>query len=377
MRIFIISGGYPSGKYYGNHLFEFDQARALADRGHQIVLLALDLRSIRRWRHWLFESLEINNVSIEAFNFPLGPMPQWLLTMFGRIGLRVLYHTCIKKFGKPDIIHAHFTDMAYIAVKTLKNHSVPIVMTEHSSGINKESIDRSLYAIAEYSYHAVSEVISVSPALQHRIKRVFGIESTYIPNVLDLGVFNYEESQTHRGTFLIVSVGNLIPLKRMHRLLDGFSQFVKLKPDSQLIIYGEGPERARLELQISELGLEGKVYLKGKCPRKEIAKSLHDASCFVLVSSSETFGVSYIEALACGVPVIATKCGGPEGFVHEGNGLLIPVDDEEALLQALDRMYRTYEDYDRKSIANEVVLNFSPNSITRQLDLVYQRVAYE
>ena len=72
MTVFIIANGYPTEKYRGVGIFELDQAKALAAKGHQIVYLAVDLRSIRRWRKWGFESLVKDNVEIRAINIPLG-----------------------------------------------------------------------------------------------------------------------------------------------------------------------------------------------------------------------------------------------------------------------------------------------------------------
>ncbi|MGE4284702.1 MAG: glycosyltransferase, partial [Clostridia bacterium] len=88
----------------------------------------------------------------------------------------------------------------------------------------------------------------------------------------------------------------------------------------------------------------------------------------------ETFGVAYIEALACGVPVIATTCGGPEGFVHEENGMLIPVDDEKALLEAMNTMYDNASTYDRAKIAAEICEKFSPDCVAAQLEEIYREL---
>lgn len=84
--------------------------------------------------------------------------------------------------------------------------------------------------------------------------------------------------------------------------------------------------------------------------KKKIAEQLSKSDCFVLASQSETFGVAYIEALAMGVPVIATKCGGPEGFVNENNGIMIDVDSESQLIEAMKYMYNNSDKYDREEI---------------------------
>ncbi len=374
MKVFIVCRGYPTGKYVTNGIFEFDQAKALAAREHEVIYLAVDLRSIRRWRKWGFENLTKDNVRIKAVNIPLGRFPKKILHLFGIIGLSLVYKQAIKEFGKPDVIHAHFTDSAYISLNALSRTNVPIVMTEHSSTINKENIDPKDRKIASYVYARVDAVYTVSPALQNRIKQNFGVHTQYIPNIVDLEAFKYEENKKKSDVFSIVSVGNLIPLKRMNVLIDGFAEFVKQYPNSKLIIFGEGSERIQLEKQIHILGLTEKATLMGSRKRSEIAQALHLADCFALVSSSETFGVAYIEALACGVPVIATTCGGPEGFVHEENGLLIPVDDKATLVDALTHMYKNSDNYDREMISKEISDKFSPDVIATELENTYKEI---
>ena len=110
----------------------------------------------------------------------------------------------------------------------------------------------------------------------------------------------------------------------------------------------------------------------GLCSREEIAKQLKQCDCFVLASQSETFGVAYIEALAMGVPVIATKCGGPEAFVNEKNGLMVNVNDVEELTEALIYMYNNINMYDRKSISIEIQNKFSSEVVANKIINIYK-----
>ena len=94
----------------------------------------------------------------------------------------------------------------------------------------------------------------------------------------------------------------------------------------------------------------------------------------MLASRSETFGVAYIEAMAAGLPVIATRCGGPEDFVTEENGILIPVDDESALTGAMERMMFRREDYDSAAISADIRRKFAPETIAARLTELYEGV---
>jgi glycosyltransferase involved in cell wall biosynthesis len=97
-----------------------------------------------------------------------------------------------------------------------------------------------------------------------------------------------------------------------------------------------------------------------------------NSNTFVLPSKSETFGVVYIEALLCGLPVIATSCGGPEDFVNDKNGLLIPVDNKEELINALKMIKKN--DYDKKLISENCRQKFAPEIIANRITKLYEQV---
>lgn len=374
MKILFVSRGYPTAKYTLNGIFEFDQAKALATRGHEVIFATVDLRSIRRWRRWGRESLVKDGIKIEAINIPLGRFPDWILHSVGIMGLKYLCRECLRKYGKPDIVHAHFTGSAYISVKAFHDKHLPIIMTEHSSAINQARLSESLIKTARYAYENVNEIVAVSPGLQNSILKKFGYHSKYIPNMVDLETFGLEEAVKSSAHYKIVTIGNLIPLKAMDILIKQFARFKAIVADSRLEIFGDGPERKNLELLIKSLNIEDSVKLNGICSRQIIAATLKRSDAFVLASRSETFGVAYIEALSCGVPVIATRCGGPEAFVHKGNGILVPVNNEEALLEAMKSMYRNKDLYNREQIAAETARKFSPDAVASQLEEVYQKV---
>lgn len=112
----------------------------------------------------------------------------------------------------------------------------------------------------------------------------------------------------------------------------------------------------------------------GLRPREEIAQRLSDSDCFVLASVSETFGVSYLEALSCGVPVIATRCGGPECFVNDHNGMMVEPDDVDALSSAMLTMYCNDGSYNRAAIAAQIRENYSSQAVASRLMQEYQQL---
>lgn len=377
MYIMIISRGYPTEKYKMNGIFEFDQAKALAKAGHKVVFAAVDVRSIRRWRKWGIEKKEIEGVKIYAINIPIGKVPKGIpediRRKFSIWGLDKLYKIILKEQGRPDIMHAHFAGIGYTASKLKKKVNIPLVITEHYSSIMKPVIDRRLFLNARQAYEKADALITVSPKLKAVIRNRFNKDAICIPNVVDTRLFTYAPNN-NSSIFRFVSTGNLKPVKRMDLTIEAFTKAFKNDKDVTLTIFGEGPERNKLETIIRNNEIGEKVKLMGLQSRKNISEYLRKSDCFVLASQAETFGVVYIEALASGVPVIATKCGGPESFVNEENGVFVPVDDLESLTNAMKTMHKNINIYNRKAIANKTKELFSPEAIAGKLEKVYENV---
>ena len=157
-------------------------------------------------------------------------------------------------------------------------------------------------------------------------------------------------------------------------LIKAFAQAFRECPKVTLTICGQGQEEGMLRKLIFDLGMEGRIELAGLRPREEIAQRLQDADCFALASVSETFGVSYLEALSCGVPVIATRCGGPECFVNERNGLMVEPDNIEELARAMLTMYCNSSSYNRAAIAHEIRQDYSAQAVASRLMEQYERL---
>ncbi|MDR4235637.1 glycosyltransferase family 4 protein, partial [Priestia megaterium] len=194
-----------------------------------------------------------------------------------------------------------------------------------------------------------------------------------INNIVDTDVFKVKASSVNESQkpFRFVSVSNLVPQKRIDLVVSALSELVKAGKPANLIIVGDGQMRASIEAQIEELGLGKHVRMIGKVDREEICKQLSDSDCFVLASRSETFGVSYIEAIASGLPVIASKCGGPEDFVNEENGVLIEKDNLEELVKAMLFMYENARYYDHKKISMDISERFCAEMISKEIINAY------
>ncbi|HZK28569.1 MAG TPA: glycosyltransferase [Thermoclostridium sp.] len=374
MYVLFISSGNPTPRYPSNFIFIHDQARALVASGINVVYASVDTRSFRRLRKWGIVRKSSDNVDIWTINIPLGPIPGKLSHRIAYWGLKRLYRTIELEYGRPALLHAHFAN--FIAARLKNEMKIPFVITEHFSGINANRIKKSLFEYTNYAYNQADKLIAVSPSLAEKIKQNFNQDATYIPNIVDIDTFQYKDNK-RSSTFNFVSTGRLIGLKRMDLLIETFYGAFNNIPNVNLTIFGEGPERKRLEKIIDLYNLNDRVRLKGLCSRKTIADKYAQSDCFVLASQSETFGVAYIEALAMGLPVIATRSGGPEVFVNKNNGIMTDVDNLEQLTAALLFMYENAENYNKVDIAKNTVRKFSPESVSKQIIDVYKKVLSE
>lgn len=173
---------------------------------------------------------------------------------------------------------------------------------------------------------------------------------------------------------LFVSVGSLTDNKNMDNLIRAFRIAVGKYPEILLRIYGDGPRKRDLKNRILDQGLEKHVFLEGVVNRDKLAKAYMEADYFVLVSHAETFGVSYIEAMAAGLPVIAGMSGGPEDFITKENGLMINEKDVNQIADALCFMIEHGEQYHRERISADITEKYSGHAVAVQLADIYSNV---
>lgn len=177
---------------------------------------------------------------------------------------------------------------------------------------------------------------------------------------------------------VVVAMGRFSKEKRFDLLLKAFGRLKNKYPDWTLTILGDGALRPLLESLRDELGLAGRVRMPGNV--SDPYAYLHQASLFVMCSDFEGFPNALCEAMACGLPVIATDCpSGPREIVRDGkNGVLIPPDNEEALVAAMDRLIADREERQRLGAqAADVIRRFSIERVMKMWDDVLIGSAHE
>ena len=198
-------------------------------------------------------------------------------------------------------------------------------------------------------------------------------EIDVVDNIVDIAAFDFTPSPP-KEQFTFASVGTLIDIKNFPLLIRAFHQKFGDNPAFQLKIGGAGRDHSKLAALIQELGLESQVQLLGRLTHDEVKLLFQESHVIVSSSHIETFGATLIEAMACGRPVIATRSGGPEGFVTEETGLLVENNQVDALAEGMQTLVDTYDQYDLMKIREYCVERFSEEAVTNKLLTHYRQI---
>jgi len=366
-----VSWGCPSEKWPINGIFQFDQAKAISNAGKRVVFLALDLRSIRRWRKWGLNKFDKNGIEVYEYNFPLGGFKPSIKYAVQDYAFRRGIKTIVKELGHPACVHIHCCQQAISVSDYCLANNIPYIITEHITPLNEgEEIEKRKKETLEHT----KQLICVSNALAKDMKDTYGVDSVIIPNIVDLTEFKYTPKQK-TDTFRFLSAASVNYGKGFDVLVKAYAKFLRDAKnlsdsgyeDTHLTIMGDGPELNNIKELANSLGISDKITFTGSYVRSDFAKELAKSDCFVLPSRSETFGIVYIEALATGTPVIATRCGGPEDFVNEENGMLVDVDDEIYLSSLFQKAISRESNWQYEEMSARIDVRYSSLKIAEHI----------
>jgi len=289
-------------------------------------------------------------------------------------GIFTAFRRMKKEGWKPDIIHAHVFTAAVPAVLLGKLYGIPVVHTEHYTMVATHSLSFLERMKTRFALNRVRMVLPVSDDLRTALGDYYQIRSTFrvIPNVVNTEGFYplaLETEGRRLNTKRLLLVANLVSRKGIPYLLEALSQVYSKRQDFTMDVVGDGPNRQEYEDLASELGLGDAVRFHGRQP--EVASFMRQCDFFVLPSLYENFGVVYIEAMACGKPVIATNAGGPKEIVSEEVGIVVPPEDVNALTEAIEFMLDHHEDYSSERLARYARERFGYETVGKMLDEVY------
>lgn len=387
MNIVIIPAFFQTKSRKTLGSFFLEQARALQQKGHKVTILYCDTYSIKYVKDWFAYSEEKSEI-IEGIQIyrnrcfcPLKHGIEGHREAFAN-GIQKLYDQYMKG-NKPDIIHAHCCVWAgYAAMKLSGQIGVPYVVTEHATlfQLHRDEISAGNNAIIQQVYQKAARVICVSRAFARLIES-YRTDIDVVGNVVNCDIFTPPKVSKNHNEIRFLTVCYMeeeaqLYKKGMDILIQSWTEIVKENTNVKLVIGGGGKAVQKVVDWTKKYHVTDSVEFLGTLNRQQVVEQMQMCDCFVLPSRYETFGVVYIEAMACGKPVIAVANGGPDDFVKDFNGMLIKPDVEE-LTGAINKMIKRLKGYDyyyEEEISGYIKNLFSYDSIAGKLLEVYKSI---
>ncbi len=378
MKLIILPTAYPNIYNDCSSIFVQDQAIALAKQEdiNVSVVGAIPISFKYIWKKKMFRfgsfTYKKNDVNVTLFLFP--SMPK--LKRFNNFIRYVLNRSLIRKYSKVskiDLIHVHNSVAGEAALWFRKNNNIPYCITEHSSAYARDLVGQYEMNKNNRIYQNSGCNIAVSIDFCQLLSQAFDLSFEYIPNIVNTDFFMPLKNQNSNKKFKFINIANLNKNKNQSSLIKAFSKAFKGNENVYLSILGNGPEYENIKKEIETNGMQKQITLYGFATRGEVLKELQSSDAFVLSSDYETFGVVLIEAMSCGLPIVATKCGGPESIVNDEKlGLLVDKNDTEMFASAMSKVYNGK--YDNKYIRDCCIENFSENAVAFKLNRIYEEI---
>ena len=364
----------------GSGIVATELAKALAQRGHEVRLISTEVP-------FRVPDFQVGLVfhAVHTPGYPLFREPQHLLSLANKI-------VQVSREHRLDVIHAHYAiphaAAAYLARQILANTAgerVPrVITTLHGTDVTLIGSDSSYSETAAFCIDQSDGVTAVSDSLRADTHRQLPVRADIrvIPNFLDCDIHRRSEDPALRSRFaggddavrLVIHVSNFRPVKRVEAVIDIFDRIRRRVP-SRLLLVGDGPDLDRAVRRARDLGLADAVVPLGE--QEQVVPLLSVADLFLLPSAQESFGLAALEAMACQVPVVASRVGGlPEVIEHGVTGFLHDPDDLEGMAASGEALLTDAPRHRAVAVAGlaDVQRRFCVNAIVPRYEALYAEV---
>lgn len=347
---------YPT--YGGSGVIATELGKALADRGHEVHFISygVPMRLTQLKENIFYHEVEISN-------YPLFEFPLYDLALTSK-----MVEVC--KYEKIDILHVHYAiphSISAMLAQQIINESgktLKFTTTLHGTDITLVGLEPSFLPLVKFSIEKSDGVTAVSNFLKEKTLTNYKIkkEIEVIPNFVDTEVYKpkkdcvFKQHFAPKGEKVLVHISNFRAVKRVPDVIKILAE-VKKKIPTKLILAGDGPDRSECERLVREMDLKQDVYFLGK--QEAVVDILNASDLFIMPSQSESFGLSALEAMSCGLPTISTSIGGlPELVVHAETGFIAEIGDIDRMAKyAIDLLsnenkYKLFSDKARMRAEN-------------------------
>ena len=349
---------------------------ALASLGHQVHFISY---AIPHRLNQFFENVFFHEVELSTY--PLFEHSLYDLALTSKM-LEVI------DFEELDLMHVHYAIphavSAYLARQVLRRSkkNLKFITTLHGTDITLVGLEPSFMPLVKFSIEESDGVTAVSRFLKEKTLTNYNIEKDIevIYNFIDIEKYKPKESELFRkhiapcGEKVLVHTSNFRLVKRVADTIRVLEK-VKKEVPAKLVLVGDGPDRSDCERLARELDLQKDVIFLGK--QDGLTEILNAADLFLMPSQSESFGLSALEAMACGVPVVSTSVGGlPELNIHNETGYIAEIGDIDRMakyaveLLTNEKRYKSFS----KNSRDRAVKNFDKNLIVPKYVDYYEKV---
>ena len=226
-----------------------------------------------------------------------------------------------------------------------------------------------------------SQILLSSSPLKNAISKnfkTFKPKLNLLPNPVDEHLFTLRKVPESKPQFTIICISLFRPEKRIDLILESFNKLIHSGIKAKLKLIGDGPLKHEIEKQIKRLRISDLVELQGYLSQNQIVKELHNSDLLVLASDIETFGTVLIEAQACGLPVVATDCGGPRDIITPESGILVKPGSVFELTKAMKTLIGSFDRFNPSDIRKSVIKRFGKqkyvDSIKKSSKLIFSSI---
>jgi L-malate glycosyltransferase len=363
---------YPT--YGGSGVVATELGKELALRGHEIhfVSYALPFR--------LNEFIErIYFHEVEMSSYPLFEFPLYSLALASKM-------VEVTRYENLDLLHVHYAiphaTSAYLAKQMLKDFKdIKIITTLHGTDITLVGLEPSFLPLVKFSMEQSDGLTAVSRFLKEKTLTNYNIEKDIevIPNFVDTELFKpnghagFRQHIAPNKEKILVHISNFRPVKRVPDIIKMFQKVVKEIP-SKLVLVGDGPDRSECERLCRSLEICDQVRFLGK--QETLVDILTASDLFLIPSQSESFGLSALEAMSCGLPVLSSSVGGlPELVKHNETGFISEIGDIDRMARyAIDLLSneRKYELFSGN--ARKRALLYDKATVIPQYESYYEKI---
>ncbi len=374
LKVLIVPKWYPRENKPVSGIFVHEFAKAISRYCDVAILFGHQNSSIKKLYEIHYKKMDNIKVFYVYHKKILSSYICYMIAMF-------LAFRKIKKKFYPDIIHVHVYTAGILPLLLKHLYKIPYILTEHFKIIKPQDkffIKKLKILLAKLIFRNAELLIHVSRFMADYIEN-FGIKNKYtiVPNTIDTSIFyykNYNKNTYSKKKKHIIFVGNLTSGKGMDYLLHAISILKEKRSDFILNIVGDGEECSKYKDMVKKLNISDIVIFHGIKSKEEVAKMMRKSHFLVLPSLFETFSCVSIEAMATGLPVVATEVGAIKEIIDKNKGILIAPGDVNSLISAIEFMLDNHSKYDHSRISNYIRTKYGYDAVGKKLYDIYKMI---